>query len=515
MKTLALTILLFVLIGGSTGAARADYTNSIQAENALPGTTSWFIQTPQQNEIDGYFGATSYLPGDIATLYADSHGDPFSYTIYRMGYYQGLGGREVSSGDVAANSWQPNRTVYDDQPRGAEFMTTGWHPSVSIPLDPSWVSGFYLVKLTDDYNGGESYANFTLRSPDPAPVVIVFSTNTWQAYNAWGKLSLYRDMRTTPPTKKQTDVPHEVSFLRPYGARSGEVGGDKGSVDGKGASAGAGLYFFSDRPLVEWAESNGYPVSYATDADVRAAVEAGPNTKLVIFSGHSEYHSLAERNEVLRLSTAGVSAAFFGGNAYAWQARFGDDNQHHCGADGLQTEMTVWRLAWLDPCAVTSLKTVRWKTLGLPQSQVTGTMETHGIQSGPQTALQTSSWPWQGSGLTDGSPLGRLEGAEFDGIRAKSNDGAHLLILSRTPFAPPAGGVQGGAATQNMTLWQRTPGAFVFAAGQTGFNRYLSNPIYPTGPSWVDPTYPTTSQVSAPIQILAANLIAHALGETP
>lgn len=513
-KNLSLLLVLapLALLVAGAGAASAGTQNAIQAENALAGTSTWFIETPHQDEIDGYFDRTSYLPGQSATLYVDSHSDPFSYTVYRMGYYQGLGGREVANGSVAPNKWQPGRTVADDLPRGARLLTTGWRPSTTIPLDPSWVSGYYLVKLHDDYTGGESYANFVLRSPDPAPVVIVLATNTWQAYNAWGGLSLYRDMRVAPPIKKQADVPHEVSFLRPYGARSGEVHGDKGATDGKGASAGAGEFFLFDRPLVAWAESNGYPVSYATDDDVRPAVEAGASTKIVVFSGHSEYHSLAEWNETLRLTTVGVSEAFLGGNAFAWQARFGDDNRHLCGAAGPQTEMSVWRFAGLDPCPNHGLKTVRWKTLSLPQSLVTGTMETHGIQSGPQTALATMSWPWQGADLADGIPLGKLEGSEYDGIRAKSNDAAHLLVLSRTAFAPPADGVLGGAATQNMTLWQRSPDAFVFSGAQTGFNWRLAYPAYPTGGSWVDPSYPKTSQVSAAFQVLVANLIARATG---
>src|SRR5581483_5282388 len=112
--------------------------------------------------------------------------------------------------------------------------------------------------------------------------------------NLWGNLSLYRDSRLSPPITSQGGVAHEVSFLRPY--RSG---------------FGAGMFFLYDRPLVEWAEEHGYPVSYSTDEDLRHAREAGPQTKLVIFSGHEEYYSMADRKEVLRLTAHGVSEAFF------------------------------------------------------------------------------------------------------------------------------------------------------------------------------------------------------------
>jgi len=466
---------------GSTGLAASGATRTIAAENALPGTTSWFIDTPRQDEISGYFDDVSYLPGGSATLYVDSGGDAFSYTVYRMGYYQGLGGRRVASGNIATNAPQPASTVTGDWFGGPKLLMTGWHSSVVIPLGTNWVSGYYLVKLHNDVDGGESYANFILRSPTPAPIVINLSTNTWQAYNLWGNLSLYRDSRGSPAITSQTGVAHQVTFLRPY-------------VSGWGA----GMYFLYDEPLVEWAESHGYPVSYSTDEDVRHAREAGPKTKLVIFSGHEEYYSMADRNELLRLTANGVSEAFFGGNAWAWQARF-DDKAH---------VMSVWRKKSLDPVTNPLTKTVRWESVGLPQDALTGEMETWGTQTDTQAAYATSSWPWNGAGVVSGADLGTLEGTEFDGIAVNSQLPTNLLMLSRTPYS----GMPGVPADQAMTLWQKTPSAFVFAAGQTGFNWDLSYPgVVPA--TWIDSLhYPASSAVKPPIRRLVGNLIQRATG---
>lgn len=477
-----LGILALAAFGGAAPALGASAaSNPIAAENAKAGTTSWFVGTPRQDEMSGYFDRVSYLPGATATLYADSHGDPFSYTVYRMGYYQGLGGRKLASGTVDANTPQPDATVTGDTPGGAKLLTTGWHSSAGLQIGADWVSGYYLVKLHDSVNGGESYANFVVRSTTPAKIVINLSTNTWEAYNKWGNLSLYRDARVTPAISDQTLVAHQVSFLRPY-------------VQGYGA----GGYFVYDRPLVDWAESHGYPVSYSTDDDLRHAREAGTQTKLVIFSGHEEYYSMADRTELLRLTAAGVSQAFFGGNAWAWQARF-DDVAH---------VMSVWRKKSLDPSTVKGTKTVRWETIGMPQNQLTGELETWGSQTGGQSAYATSSWPWNGAGLVPGSDLGTLEGKEFDGIAVNSALAPNLLMLSRTPFS----GMPGVPANQAMTLWQKTPSAFIFSAGQTGFNWNLSYPGV-TPPDWVDPTStPTSSAVSLPIERLVGNLIRRATG---
>jgi hypothetical protein len=475
-------VLAFAAIGGAHAAAAASGTQTaIAVENARPGTTSWFIATPRQDEISGYFDDASYLPGDSATLSVDSHGDPFSYTVYRMGYYQGLGGRKVAAGSVSANALQPAPTVSDDFWGGAKLLTTGWQGSAVIQLGTKWVSGYYLVKLHDNVNGGESYATFVLRSATPAPIVINLSTNTWQAYNLWGNLSLYRDSRVTPGITSQSGVAHQVTFLRPY-------------LSGWGA----GMYFLYDRPLIEWAESHGYPVSYSTDEDVRQAREAGPQTKLVIFSGHEEYYSQADRKELLRLTAHGVSEAFFGGNAWAWQARFNDTTH----------VMSVWRKKSLDPGTVPLKKTVHWESVGLPQDALTGEMQTWGTETGPQAAYATSSWPWNGAGVVGGADLGTLEGTEWDGIAVNTDLPTHLLMLSRTPFS----GMLGVPANQAMTLWQKTPTAFVFAAGQTGFNWNLSYPgVAPS--TWVDAArYPTSSEVKPAIERLVGNLIKRATG---
>ncbi|MDX6482092.1 MAG: hypothetical protein QOG85_2602 [Gaiellaceae bacterium] len=470
--------LVLAAIGGSPASTATG--NAITIENARTGTTSWYVDTPRQDEIAGYFDHTSYLPGASATLYVDSKGDPFSYTVYRIGYYQGLGGRKIASGSVASNAAQPESTVADDIYSGAKLLKTGWHSSAVITLGTGWVTGYYLVKLHDAANGGESYANFVLRSATPAPIVVNLSTNTWQAYNLWGDLSLYRDARVSPAITNQVGVAHQVSFLRPYSS-----------------GYGAGLFFLFDRPLVAWAESHGYPVSYSTDDDVRHAREAGAQTKLVIFSGHSEYYSMADRNELNRLTTNGVSEAFFGGNAWAWQARFNDTTH----------VMTVWRDPSIDPSTNLSTKTIRWVLLGLPQDALTGTMETWGTATGPQAAYATTSWPWNGAGVVSGADLGPLEGNEFDGIVVNSSLPKKLLMLSRTPFS----GMPGVPASQAMTVWQTTPTAFVFAAGQTNFNWNLA---YPGGApaAWIDGRYPVSSEVKPAMQRLAGNLLARATG---
>jgi hypothetical protein len=460
----------------------------IETENAKPGTTDWYVPSPDQTAIAGYASDVSYRAGDTVTLFVDSKGDPFSYTVYRMGYYQGLGGRAVSTGDVASNPAQPAPTITDDRPGGAKLLLTHWHPSASFPVDRGWVTGFYLVKLVDQNSGAASYATFTVRSAVPAPLVVSFSTNTWQAYNVWGGLSLYRDLRLSAPQDRRPDlVAHTVSFRRPYLE-----------------TYGAGEFFRFDRPLVEYLEQHGMPVSYATDEDARMAREAGRHTRMVIVDGHSEYHGRAERRYLTALPPSGVSIAFTGGNDFVWQARL-DDRRHR---------MSVWRKRRLDPVKQRSRATIRWELVGWNQDALTGEMQAWAQRSAPEAAYATRHWAWRGAAVDAGTALGGLQGNEYDGVVVNRSTPSHLTVLARSPLTPPVASPNQPPAAQAMTIVERPGQGFVFSAGMTGFDWYVDYPGV-TSADWINPQhgrYPTSSHVSPPVRRLVGNLLARALG---
>src|SRR5690242_13088209 len=88
------------------GAAAAGPA-PVARENALAGTRDWFVRHPAQQAIAGYFGAPSYAPGQTVNLWVDAHGHRFSYRLYRLGWYGGLGGRLVLSRAAAPSVRQP------------------------------------------------------------------------------------------------------------------------------------------------------------------------------------------------------------------------------------------------------------------------------------------------------------------------------------------------------------------------------------------------------------------------
>jgi hypothetical protein len=61
------------------------------------------------------------------------------------------------------------------------------------PIDPrDWRSGVYLAKLTATQSGKEASIIFVVREDDrPSPYLFQSSVTTFQAYNNWGRKSLY------------------------------------------------------------------------------------------------------------------------------------------------------------------------------------------------------------------------------------------------------------------------------------------------------------------------------------
>src|SRR5439155_13934146 len=77
----------------ASGAVKAKW---VIAENAKPGTTDWRITKAGGNgEIEGYADRVSAVLGDTVGFYVSTTASSFRIEAYRIGSYQGLGGRLV------------------------------------------------------------------------------------------------------------------------------------------------------------------------------------------------------------------------------------------------------------------------------------------------------------------------------------------------------------------------------------------------------------------------------------
>lgn len=340
--------------------------NKIQTENALIGTGDWRITNPSQStnaepgwpasdiamtpEIEGFASATSVNAGSSINLYidvrdagADASTNNYKFEIFRMGWYSGLGGRQMtwtnSGSAVQSLSLHGVRRLKPEMVSGGDYdglidclnqtdTNRNWTVSYVLNVPADWVSGVYLVKLTALHSLKQSYIIFVVREDArSSDFICQLSFATYQAYNPWGGSSVYdyprfKDCGTNYygyPTNGQT-----VSFNRPYCAAT-----CANSYKQYGIGAGEYLVRINDDPTtaldyntVRWLEKMGYDVTYCTSLDTHRGWPADKIVKTLISSGHDEYWSPEERANVEAARDNGVNLCFLGANDCFWRARF-------------------------------------------------------------------------------------------------------------------------------------------------------------------------------------------------
>jgi hypothetical protein len=278
--------------------------------------------------VEGYPSRYSYRPGETVEFHCSARVPSFSVEITRVGH----------SRDVV---WRRTGIAGRMHPTPASAYATGcdWPVSFTVPIPATWPSGFYEVLLRgDDVQGpaaiGHSF--FVVRAAQPgrtSPILLVLSTNTYNAYNRWGGHCLY-----TGAT--------QVSFARPL--ERGYVFRPDEMYDGRAASVETEpdpthrrtveylregrypLWIISagwpswERRFVRWAESNGYALEMAINSDLEEEPELLDPYQLFLSVGHDEYWSWAMRDTVDRFVERGGNAAFFSGNCCFWQVRYAD-----------------------------------------------------------------------------------------------------------------------------------------------------------------------------------------------
>ena len=127
--------------------------------------------------------------------------------VYRMGWYQGLGGRLLQHIGPLPGVLQPTCPV--DAATG--LIECVWTPSYTLTVPATWTSGVYAVQLTNAL-GYQNYIVFVVRDDArKADVIVQTSDPTWQAYNQYGGNSLY----VGAPAGRA----YKVSYNRPFTTR--------------------------------------------------------------------------------------------------------------------------------------------------------------------------------------------------------------------------------------------------------------------------------------------------------
>src|SRR6266487_40806 len=128
--------------------------NPIVLENQQPGTSQWRIPfgsaaTDSGGQIKGYASATSVNKGENITFYVSVNpAQTYSIDVYRMGWYQGLGGRLLQHIGPFNGVQQPPPTTNGT----TGLMACNWAPSYTLSVPTTWTSGIYLALLTNTQN---------------------------------------------------------------------------------------------------------------------------------------------------------------------------------------------------------------------------------------------------------------------------------------------------------------------------------------------------------------------------
>ena len=187
--------------------------------------------------IQGYPGQRSHVAGEGATFHLSSNLEKVNLEIARVGAE-----REVV--------WRGKEIHVAEQPVPAHASSHGcdWPISVTVEIPGDWRSGCYEATASSGGTQGNPMF-FVVRSSNPgrdAKILLQLSTNTYNAYNAWGGYSLYTHWGSAHWNMKHDPgdvLGRRVSFQRPFGGvdRNWEL------------------------PFIQWAERNGYKIDYAVN----------------------------------------------------------------------------------------------------------------------------------------------------------------------------------------------------------------------------------------------------------
>ena len=328
------------------------------------------------------------------------------------------------------------------RPSEQDLRTSGLAMTGPIPVDWSghrerpallrvlragdWPSGLYFVRAIAA-DGRVGYAPFIVRPRrlGTERVGVVLATNTWAAYNfedadgdGWGD-SWYVSARH-----------RSVDLQRPF------------------LDFGVPFRFRDwDLEFIAWLNRTGKHVDFLSDDDLERLTggELARRYDLLVFPGHEEYVTTAAYAAIERFRDAGGNLAFLAANnLYRRVTRSGE------------------RL----------VRGPLWRTLRRPEAAIVGVQyvgSDHGLRQGGYevTGAAVAPWAFAGTGLSNGDVFGRY-GIEIDARTAASP--RRIQLLAHIP------GLLGPGRSAEMTYYETSSGAKVFAAGALNFAASLDRP---------------------------------------
>jgi hypothetical protein len=393
----------------ATGLLASPAAIAVPPAAAHPG-----LATPQQLRT-----ASRIAPGEIAAAFSHR-----SYGPQRRAWLRVWARTRSLTFQVFLSG--PGHSPFHGKPvtsaRTRSWSDASWPRWTSIRIG-SWPSGLYFVRLTAR-DGRSGFAPFIVRprwDAPTAPIALVLSTNTWQAYN-------FRDMNGDGIGDTWYAGPsiHVVKLTRPYLA------------PGMPPAAGRGGIF----RFLPWFYRHGKSADFFADDDFSRFPSGrwlARRYSLLVFAGHEEYVTPTEYDLTASARNHGENLAFVSANNFFYRVSRIDNRLNG---------RTRWRDLGRPEAALVGVQYVGWWQRVFPQRAY--------VVKGARTA----PWLFTGTGLTNGERFGRF-GIEADARAASSPSGTKVLARIKDIFGP--------GKSAEMTYYRTSRGAKVFAAGVLNF----------------------------------------------
>lgn len=247
--------------------------------------------------VEGYCNKVSFSAGEDVNVY-----------LYGKDHLPQCGLQVYTANGDAAFTVSASLSNTANPPQDVPGNGMGYHLATTFSVPANLKSGIYLI---------EKKIPFIVKPEGAVDLLVVYPSNTVNAYSSIGGKSLYTTPRAT-----------EVSFHRTMP-----------------------LQDFSLHCLTWFANQHQYNIGYVADHDLDH-YEWLTHAKLLVIVGHSEYWTRAARMNFDRFVDEGNNALILSGNTMWWQVRYSSDED--------KSRMICYKSWDDDPAPDPSLKTFRW-----------------------------------------------------------------------------------------------------------------------------------------------------------
>ncbi|HWX75267.1 MAG TPA: N,N-dimethylformamidase beta subunit family domain-containing protein [Solirubrobacteraceae bacterium] len=455
----------------------------------MPGPRD-LIGGEAHGRVEGYVASDVVAAGETERVYVDAPGSrKVTLSVYRMGWYDGRGGRLVLQSEPMPVARQPPCTH-----RSSTGLTEcRWHPTLSFVIPPALASGVYTVKL-DASDGAQADCIFVVRARKRARLLVELPTASWEAYNSWGGDSLYPGGKPVAVTGSTQGV--EVSYDRPYATQTG-----------------AGQFFIREVAMVRYLERGGFPTSYTTIGSLDQDPAQARGARALIDVGHSEYWSTRAARAFAAARDGGTNLMFFSSDTVAWSVRFASATRASSEPGAPAHRIVAYKeYAARDPARMQQTGLFPLGGANLVGSAYDGCITPRVAQPGPPVYRFYSwapalglkpRWLFAQTGVTQAARIPGIVGYELDERTLASPPGTVVVGEGFGACAPQNEPAPVRGTLAQATLYTAPSGAFVFASGTLGW-LYALSPVPQASPD-------APRRPDARVAAMTRNLILHAL----